>query len=296
MEFSNNLKIPKLLNLSNDITFGIEIEFEKVKLKDVESKLEKSKLQGLLSNGWILKQDDSLIKYKDSIGIGGELTSPILTDTIKSYKEIRNACHIIKSIGGISTTDCGGHIHIGSNILKDNPKYYIRLMKLWFLFEDEIARFSIGENLEKRINMDFYAKSNYEVFSNAYLYENLNYLELLKYIIDDKKHGISFFYLDENKPFHTIEIRCPNGTVNENIWKNNINFFIKLLLSCSNNTKNWDEIDYLYKNANKIKKDKYNIDINVEKANYLKNFIFDNEFDKENFMLQYKKDSKIKIR
>ena len=78
--FVNNIKLPKKLDIPSDFTFGIEIEFEKAKLKEISSDVKKSKINGILSKGWKLKQDNSLTMYKNTIGIGGELISPVLNN------------------------------------------------------------------------------------------------------------------------------------------------------------------------------------------------------------------------
>ena len=93
--FASDLKIQDKLHIPNNVTFGVEIEFENASFKNIEQKMDRSKLGGLLSNGWILKQDGSLSKYKDTIGMGGELTSPILHNTVEDYKEIKEALLIL---------------------------------------------------------------------------------------------------------------------------------------------------------------------------------------------------------
>ena len=294
--FATSLKLPKKLNMPNNFTFGVEIEFEKARIKNVEHKMIQSKLDGLLSKGWVLKQDNSLCKYSDSIGIGGELTSPVLRDNVDSYKEIRNACHIVEQCDGLATENCGGHIHIGSKLLNNNKKYYIRLMKLWVIYENEIVRFSLGETLEKRPFLDYYAKSNFNLFSKAEVFEDSQFYEMMFVLGADKNMAMSFKNLAPYRDFHTVEIRCPNGTINPDIWKNNINFFAHLLLICKDETRDWDRIDKLYDTIRKNNKEKHIVDYNIEKAVELSDFVFNDTIDKYNFILQYTKDSKILTR
>ncbi len=294
--FADSLKVQKKLDVPKNITFGVEIEFEHAPISVVETRVKRSKIAGLLSNGWVLKQDNSLITYKDSIGIGGELTSPVLHNTIEAYKEIRNACHLIQVCGGVATENCGAHIHVGSQILEDKKKYYIRLMKLWMVYENEIVRFALGESSTIRPLMDYYAKTNAYIFRHADLYEKektCDVFEMFDSLGSDKKQALSLYNLKKYCEYHTLEVRCPSGTINPNIWINNINFFLNLFLACKDDSKDWDMIDKKYEEVKKIKKLKHIIDYDIEKAVELCDFVFDKTLDKHNFLTQYEKDSKV---
>lgn len=290
--FVEQIELPKTLNLPKDVTFGVEIEFENAKLDYVDKKLINAQTRKLLDSKWKLKQDDSLYMYKGNKDMGGELISPVLIDEENTYKQIRNACHIIKSLGGTITQRCGGHIHVGSNLLEDDIKNYLRLARLWTVFEDEIIRFGFGEDELSRETMSFYAKSSAALLRHIELIEKEKYGKcdfnnFVRCYGFDKKLALSFFYLNEDKPFHTLEVRCPNGTLNPIIWKNNINFFTKLFISCKNKEKDWNMIERMFQ---KEKNNNVPSGYNIDKANLLANFVFDDEQDINNFMLQYKKD------
>ena len=294
--FVNSIKLPRKLNIPSDFTFGVEIEFEKAKLKEISSDVKKSKINGVLSKGWKLKQDNSLTMYKNTIGIGGELISPVLNNSMENYKELRNACHVIERCGGEATRNCGGHIHIGSKVLEDNLKYYIRLMKLWVIYEDEIVRFGLGESDKKRPLLDYYAKPSFNMFANAIDFNDSLFQEIVEHTSKEKYMAISFYNLKPCSDIHTIEIRCPNGTINPIIWKNNINFFAHLLLVCKDETRDWELIDRLYKKLTRKAKYYHVIGYDIKKAIELSNFVFNDELSKDNFLIQYEKDSKILTR
>lgn len=295
--FISDIKLPKVLDLPKNATFGVEIEFENAKLTDVEEKLKKAKDNNLLDINWKLKQDDSLHGINASKGFGGEVVSPVLKDQIEAYKQIRNACHIIESCDGIATSKCGGHIHIGSNLLEGDVKNYSRLARLWTVFENEIIRFGLGEDDIPRDSMAFYASSSARLLCHIELLESEKYgpytfENFIRCFALEKKLAMSFFYLNPDKPFHTIEMRSPNGTINPIIWKNNINFFVKLLASCTDEKKDWNMIYRLFDEEKKIEYNDYFDEIeSLDKAKMLAKFIFNNERDIDNFMLQYKKDS-----
>ena len=294
--FASDLKIQDKLHIPNNVTFGVEIEFENASFKNIEQKMDRSKLGGLLSNGWILKQDGSLFKYKDTIGMGGELTSPILHNTVEDYKEIKEACRIIQECHGLATENCGGHIHIGSKIFGYNKTYYIRLMKLWLVYENEIVRFSMGENEVLRPLIDKYAKTNAYIFSHIDSLKDEKLCDIFENLGSDKDLALSLRNLRKYAEYHTLEVRCPAGTINPDIWENNINFFVNFLLACKDDSKDWDKIDRLYEETIKEKKLFHILDYNFEKAVELSDFIFDKTIDKFNFLVQYKKDSKVLIR
>ena len=109
----------------------------------------------------------------------------------------------------------------------------------------------------------------------------------------DKNQALSFYNLRKYRDYHTLEVRCPSGTINPDIWKNNINFFLNLFLACKDDSKDWDMIDKKYEEVKKIKKLKHIIDYDIEKAVELCDFVFDKTLDKHNFLTQYEKDSKV---
>ena len=280
------MKTPKKLNLPSECTFGVEVEFEKACIDDVEIMMDKAKTSKTISKEWKLVQDDSLYDYGRFDGFGGEAISPILSDKISSYKEIRNVCHMIKQLGGEVTKNCGGHIHIGANILDDNIKFYLRLIKLWTVYENEIIKFASGED-NIRNNLYYYAALSAPFFKKlSSLNEgNMTMTDFINNFGDAKKRAISFFNLNQNRPFKTIEIRCPNGTLNYEIWKNNINFFVKILYCCTNDSKNWDEIEKLFLSEER----KITTYDESCKLISLTDFVFEKENEKNNFLIQYNK-------
>lgn len=294
--FIDEIRLPKILNLPKEATFGVEIEFENATLDDIEEKMNRAKNNNLLNGDWKLKQEDSLYSSRHFDGFGGEIISPILTDQIDVYKQIRNACHIIKSSNGVITNRCGGHIHIGSKLLDDNINNYLRLARLWTVFEKEIERFGFGEDDVPRDNMSFYASSTANLLKHIELLESgrfvkCNFNNFIRSYGIEKKLALSFFYLNEDKKFHTLEIRCPNGTINPIIWKNNINFFVKFFAACKDNKKDWNLIERMFQEEKNVTFDNCNSENDIDKAYLLAKFIFNNEVDIDNFMLQYKKDS-----
>ena len=85
-----DLELRDNLNLNKNITFGIEIESEFADIINIENEIE---LKGL-KNTWQLKDDYTLDN-------GIEISSPILKDDSRTYKEIELVCNIFKKYSKI---------------------------------------------------------------------------------------------------------------------------------------------------------------------------------------------------
>lgn len=309
--WKNNLIYRNNLETNKDITFGIEIEFDKARKSIIEDLLNKAYNKQVLSNIWKLENDETIY---DGIALysplGGEAISDILKDNNKSWDDIKYVCEMIKSFGGIATTKCGAHVHIGANILNNNMKYYERLIKLWIIYENIISRFCYGEETEPRKTLPVFASSPYKYIKQLYneYYDpkgeklNLTYEEFIKnnkYSLGLKNLSLSLKGLDNNylkekyqnkdwKNNKTIEFRGGNGTLNHIIWQNYINLYIKLLMCCLDDNKDWELINKKFHQS--LKNQELEI-FDYEKAIEFCNFIFNNDLDKYNFMIQYIKDN-----
>ena len=75
------------------------------------------------------------------------------------------------------------HVHIGMQILGNNPKYWRNFAKLWMTYENIIFRFMYGEYVSPRNEIEKYSKPIKEQICKAKTIE-----EMLK-IIDDFKEN-----------------------------------------------------------------------------------------------------------
>ena len=232
---------------------------------------------------------------------GWEFQSPILQDNPSSWSEIKDTCEYLKSFCKINER-CGGHIHFGASIFQDNCNYLMNLVYLWMAYEDIIYRFGNGEYLNTRVVSREYAPPVINTFKLYFADFGLpnNLEELLAFIKkQEQESGINFYnyflYYKKKRDYkNTIEVRCPNGTLEEVIWQNNINFFGKLVQAALN-----DEIDleklyyYIMSNSysdNRIL-DEYG-KIKLDKSLELADLIYDNNYDKLAFLKQYVKNGK----
>lgn len=284
----------KNLNLDKSIKFGCEIEFENAPKNKVKERLSNLKLlqEWYLDEEWTVEVDYNSIIY------GGELVSPKLRDNIQSWRQLKAACNIIKKEFGLIKGSSAGHIHVDASILKDNKEYILNFVALWTVYEHVIYRFAYGEEEEPRKSLENYASpvapylynALYDVYSCLDRITNLYYFLSGYGSLDSYRNGLDFFNcskVNENQK-NTIEIRCPNGSLNEVIWQNNINFFIKLMLYATSDNFDSDFIKQKLKSY-KFKKLKDYSNIYLEDAIELSNLIFDKEEDRLYFLKQYLK-------
>jgi len=279
------LEYRKKLNLSSDLTFGAEIEFEKIDRYIVEDYLHKN------YDKWKCIYDSSL-----ELG-GGEVVSPIMTDSKKYWDDLWIICKYLTENNADTSHNAGGHIHIGS-ILGDDLTSWKQFIKLYTAYENVLFRFSYGDKLQGRTKINRYAAP-----ISDFLHIKLNYInnisdikELIKFIrIMGKYYSVNFLNVEYNKPFatfgNTLEFRSPNGSTNAIIWQNNINTFAKMLLSAKEKVMNEDFLDYKLKNEFISYSDKqilYSI-INLKNALEFVDLVFDNNLDKIYFLKQYLK-------
>ena len=302
------IKYRNILGLTRQIKFGTEIEFENASYHDVLISLQDKKK---LSN-WLLKVDSSVTSLYNGIDYGGEVTSPILHDTKAAWSELKSACLLIRKNLGLNRGRSGAHIHIDSSILKDNDEFILNFIKIWTVYEHVIYHFAYGDETDKaRINLPTYA-CPVAPYYNEFLIEYYNDEKAFRHILNEIKinkqsnlyyllstcannlnalgSGLNFNHckgLDEDEK-NTIEIRCPNGTLNHIVWQNNINFFVKLLLYCTSSDFDREFIDRKLQTYEYRRLEQYS-DIYLDDAIELSNMIFDNELDKMYFLKQYLK-------
>lgn len=287
------LELRQNLEIENYITFGLEIELEYTKeniIKEIMKEIN-------ISKDWIVKDDNSLTS-------GVEITSPILTDEVKNWCDLQKICNTINKHAKIGP-HCGGHIHIGSQIINSSPEVLIKFIKLWSAYENIIYRFLYGEYLTARPNIIKYAKpiskfvwNNYE---NICQMQNSAFSIMIKEIYFQRNEAINFnnFNLVTDKPKNTIEFRNPNGSLNPIIWQNNVNLLVKMFLyanklSYNDNliSKRQESSEYYYSldsyNDYNNLLDYYN-QIYLNEALEFCDMIFENNLDKIYFLRQYLK-------
>ena len=270
------------LYIDESITFGLELEVENTDYFRIKKMLQDSNYE------WELEADSSLVK-------GAEIKSPILNDKTKNWFDLKNICEKTSELASIGEK-AGGHIHIGYKILGEKEQNWLNLIKLWSIYENIIFRFSYGEfNMQRPSLTRYAAPISKKLVKDYYLLKNSksDVDEILFHLCNkyDKYCAINFqnvYIGNNNRTKNTIEIRCPNGTLNPIIWQNNVNFFIKLLNYCKSDFFD----DYTIEKRSRIINGKYQSlnfynEIYIDQVLELSDMIFSNNLDKINFLKQY---------
>lgn len=276
------------LNLSKDITFGVEIEYENIPVDNLSYFLEELRDYNNNFLHWKNKREIDIEEINNlNEEMNGEINSPILIDSIDTWQNLREILNLLNSNSAIITERCGGHVNIGAHILGGNSEYWRNFILLWILYEKEIYKFSSGEYVKVRNRNDNIINNSSNILkrdieSILKLDDSVSdYLNNCAYRLFTKKYDISFQDINDIifKRNNKIEFRVPNGSLNEEIWQNYINFFTKFLIACKKEL-NIDKILY------KLKNDEHN-------AVELDNYIFDDEIDKNYFLIQTLKANKV---
>ncbi|MBP3708072.1 MAG: amidoligase family protein [Clostridia bacterium] len=187
---------------------------------------------------WEAKDDLSIDSgIKGEIGI--EVTSPILTGPCrKSEKQIIGVCSDLVEVGQKTNGSCGGHIHIDSNYLS-NVHAYQNLLDLWCNLEKVLYIISNESGTINREDTARYAKPIskqlvYQMENGMVDFSDSQTIEELKVQLKNfqcqfdedfeyqRYTGINFYNIDRSG---TIEFRVPNGSLNPDVWIQNINLF-----------------------------------------------------------------------
>lgn len=269
-----------ILYLDSKLFFGLEIEWEGRNKSIIIDYLSKNR------GSWVFDEDGSL-------DTGGEIKSPRLNDKRESWKALKDVCENLKKIAAVADEKTGGHIHFGANIFGDDLEAFLIFLKTYAIYENIFFRFYYGEFLCHR--------------SSSYTRGSKQAWRIRKYIddiksIDDLNNHYNFLRSDrsvainfQNLKFghrsidkNTIELRIPNGSVEEIIWQNNINAFGKFILKTIS-----DKIDrdYINRTFLEITEDSINSllynEICLSKALEFVDLVFDNDLDKFYFLRQY---------
>ena len=280
------LELRNRLDLSNNVTFGLELEFENCNGINVHDEL----IDLFEERKWLLKNDGSLKN-------GGEITSPVLKDEELSWVELKRVCEALTKTAEIGPNS-SSHVHIGAHILEKRQDYYIKFLKLWAAYENIIFRFCYGEYDSYRPNIVKYARPvAKKLASSCKKFEDgdLAFYNLLINLKSSRYQAVNFDNVSFNSSecfahYNTIEFRCPNGTLSPAIWQNNVNLFTNLLEYSKN--KDYDKELILYrqnKQAEHYEDLNWYNKIYLNEALELCDILFDKNIDKVYFLKQYLK-------
>jgi len=282
------LEYREILSIPEYVTIGAELEFDNIDPKAIKKQLSKHNLK----TSWITKEEPSIKE-------GGEVVSPVLTNTKENWINLKTVCDILKNKANNSEL-CSSHVHIGRNILPDDINIWENFIYLWTAYEHIIFRFYYGEFLTPRPNILQFAspvRTSFQKKYNDSINKGYTLAKLIEELSFRRELAINFKNVDldlnkENK--NTIELRCPNGTFNETIWQNNINLFIHLLLYSKNINFDLEKIEKQNKRNSSLSSNiGYYNEIYLNEALELADLIFNSNTDKIYFLKQYLKNFEI---
>lgn len=275
------------LNLPNDVTFGVELEYEGI-LRSVTNKFVEKNLRD-----WHSKGDCSLSS-------GGEITSPVMIDEIRYWQELKKICEHLSRRKADTLHNAGGHIHIGTCVLGEDIEAWRNFLKLYTAYENIIFRFIYGDKISGRKKLFKYAPpiadSIYRAMPSI---ERADSLSDIRWALptSDRYAALNFCNVDFYNPEsrygkNTLEFRSPNATTNAVVWQNNINAFAKMLVASRDKVMDEEFLDYKLKHeylpysGNEYM---YN-DVSLKNVLEFVDLVFDNNLDKIYFLRQYLKD------
>lgn len=299
----------QILNIPKTVLFGVEIEFVDALFKEVIDKLsifnknDKTTYFSMSAfydffeeyTKWNCVHENT-VQYNDYEGnvYGGEVTSPIMFNDIDCFKSLKKICDILNNTKDLTTNfRCGMHVHVDRTIYKNNAITFLKLLKMWMIFEDVIYKFSYGEKEKARALIYEFAKPlNEKIYNELGIISRIEGDNFQDVISPFKRKDLGLTFFNTKKSYqavkNTIEARMFNGTTNEVIIQNNINFIINFLLYIVSDNYDEEYIDYEIKRF----KPKELIEFqktDKEKAMKLADMIFKTELDKAYFMKQYLK-------
>ena len=268
------------LNLPEDITFGLEVEIENIQLEEIEKIIGEFKISDVSFEGYKSHPEGTNLSFRKGEIINGEISTSILRDKKNDWENFNKILNRLKEEKAIITENCSSHVNIGAHIFGKNELYWKNFLLLWRLYEEEIYQFSTGEYKKIR-GLYFNAPLKDNLTTNITLNSNEDAKEFFnsfpKCLLGEKNTCYKGFTLRkcnnfEFKENNVIEFRTPNGTLDLNIYKNYVNFFVRFLLACK------QDLD--------IEKIIYKIQTNDHNAIELANLVFSNEQEKNNFLIQ----------
>ena len=223
-----------------------------------------------------------------------EASSPILSDCNEDIQDIYRVCTLLKS-GGLEVEDnCGGHVHIGANYLTTKESYQ-RLIELWCNCEKIIFEICDEPYSVKRFTYDDYATPISGILKEGKIEDeqNLNkdeFIAQLQSVQGDRYKSINF--ANVGKKASTIEFRIPNGSLNPNVWIENIRLFGRMMKIAEELGKldNRETKEYTREERRKLWLATMLVNANVpeeDKAKFLINLLFDEEQYKQIYFERY---------
>ena len=211
--------------LPHEMTIGIEIETEGKNSRFINT--------DILPSGWDIHFDTTLNK-------GTEVVSPILHSG--DEKEIAKVCSILTSLEQSISGNCAGHIHIGANYFGNDVESFKILLEMFANAERILFLISNKTgDIPREKSFRFAIPITSKIVNKNISFDSINDMNGFSKNIHDiqdmyaKPRYSSINFENLNIPLqNTIEYRTPNGTLDPNVWIDNINLFGGLMVASRN--------------------------------------------------------------
>ncbi len=286
--------------------YGQELEFVDASLEQLEKQFQKTEIpivymrnhksSSTIYNRNYLDIDSTVSVEKEKKIYGGEISSRLYNNEKIDWIELKKICKILRENGAKINNSCSNQINIKLEKVKKPPKFMETLAKIVSIYENEMDLYYMGDCFLIRDEKETYARHLRPTLLNKvnkiefnehtdYLY-NLLYHDQATFV---KRDGIS---LQDYRVSKRMEIRYPNGTLNEKTIQNNLNFSLKLVNAI--NEEKFDIERLTYEVEKDLETGKYLLEFltlpeDYKKFNYLVTTIATSSEDENDFMSQYEK-------
>ena len=254
------------LGIPENMSVGIEIECDGIYEELIPERIGKWK-----------RENDTSVSSR-----GREIISPKLYDSKRTVEEIYKINEILQNIKMKSIETTGGHIHIGADYITTEEGFK-ELLELWGNAEEVYYLISNRSGELPRKGIEEYAKPvSYELQDNEFnIDKDDDFISKAQSILKSRYTGLNIQNINVNNKKNTIEFRLSNGTLDADIWIENIHLYgrtveiAEKLGIISKKRKNKEELSKEEKEIYSLKeKLKQNIQLD-EKMDILMEILFD---------------------
>lgn len=233
----------------NNTTFGIELEFVNGNSDAIARDLYRegicaypemigyhSRSHPSVPGKWKMEYDGSVSNR--STRRGGELVSPILSDTPETWKTIERVCEVAKRHGAQVNYKCGGHVHVDMEPLDTARQRWRRFFKSISGYEEAIYRFAGGTQGRYRINPNsdyaapFESRARQGTIARFEMNNEEDVRDLARRIGGpsdyDRYKGINLTNIRDNK-IKAVEFRYFNGSLEPSQIQANIKMAVGVM-------------------------------------------------------------------
>lgn len=199
----------KSFNLPEAMTIGLEIEAEGKYTNSLINTFKKVQK-------WKLRKETSYNQI--------EAISPVIRDTEKDIDEIYKITNWMKELEFSVDEECAAHVHIGADYLEDVEEWQ-ELLEIWGNTEEIFYLISNPPGQLPREGITSYAMPVSKTLEQSDLDKGSKdeFLTDARKIQKDRNTSINLINTDNGN--NTIEFRLSNGTLDPDIWIENIRLY-----------------------------------------------------------------------